>query len=84
MICPYCQTELPENVRYCKECGGDVTRAQAPVHVQQQPIVSRTTNATQITPAEENARNIRIGVVVVVSIAAVTILCAIVALTLLA
>ena len=85
MVCPYCQAQLPDDARYCKECGGDVTLALAPVPTSgQQSIEPRRVNSTQITPAEEHARNTRIGIVVVASIGLITILCAIVSLLLLA
>ncbi|MBR3317455.1 MAG: zinc ribbon domain-containing protein [Atopobiaceae bacterium] len=85
MVCPYCQTELPDGARYCGECGGDLTLAQVPVPAPtQQTIVPSRVNATHITPKEEHDRNTKIGVVVVVSIGVVAILCGIISVLLLA
>ena len=82
MVCPYCQTELPDGARYCGECGGDLTLAQVPVPAPtQQTIVPSRVNATH---KEEHDRNTKIGVVVVVSIGVVAILCGIISVLLLA
>ena len=80
MVCPHCGAELPDDIVYCGECGGDVR--VAPASPSPRPT-SRTTNARRVSEEDERAQNTRLGMGVVAGIAVVALVCAILALVLL-
>ncbi len=81
MLCPHCGAELPDDARFCGECGADITLAPEPGTTEL--ATSRHTNALRANDAGELARNTKIGVAVVASLAAISVLFAIIAVLLL-
>lgn len=81
MLCPHCSAELPDDAQFCGECGADVTTA--PKSSQQQLARTSRGSINRVNEQAELARNSKIGVAVVVSLAAITVVCAIIAILLL-
>ena len=79
MVCPHCGAEVPDNVTYCGECGGDVTAAPTTPSPR---TSSRPKNARRVSEEAEKAQNTRLGMGVVLAIAIIAIVCAIIALVL--
>ena len=82
MLCPHCGAELPDGAQYCGECGGDLTITDGSATTELAP--SKHTNALRTNDAGELARNTKIGVAVVVALAAISVVFAIIAVLLLA
>lgn len=82
MICPHCNTQIPDDVQFCGECGAKLLSPTAPTTTQ--PTHTSQTNVTRVSPEEEQLQNTKIGIIVVSSIAAFTIVCAIIAIVLFA
>ena len=80
MVCPHCSAQLPDDAQFCGECGADLSTVPTP---DQQ--LARTTHGgvTRVNQQAELARNTKLGVGVVIGIAAITVICAIIAIILL-
>ena len=81
MVCPHCSAELPDDAQFCGECGADLTIAHEPA--QQQLARTSRGSINRVNEQTELARNSKIGVAVVVSLAAITVVFAIIAILLL-
>lgn len=81
MLCPHCHTQIPDDADFCGECGAKMSLAPVPTTPRQMET-GPSTNVPRVSPAEENAQNTALGIVVVASIAVVAILCGVIAIVL--